>query len=261
MHATLFLVSLLSKAQTDDCNQALAMLCHSQAAASCSACVVEHAAQLQTYCTAASLLSHCAECEEGGGPLPPSRNATIARMAAAVRVLLVGVGEDPAREGLLDTPKRVAKALLDNTEGYDFRGKTVKSIVGSALFHEDHHDMVVVKDIPIYSMCEHHMLPFYGKAHVAYIPSGAVIGLSKLARIADHFSRRLQVQERLTAQIADAVEGALLPKGVMVVIEATHMCMAMRGVRKHGAVTVTTGVRGNFASSSELRAEFRAQLK
>jgi GTP cyclohydrolase IA len=153
------------------------------------------------------------------------------------------LGEDSAREGLLKTPERIAKAMIFNTQGY---GLDAIEILNSAKFHEDISEMIIVKDIELYSMCEHHMLPFFGKAHIAYIPNGYITGLSKLARVVDVFSRRLQVQERLTTQILDAIKEALNPIGVAVVIEAKHLCMMMRGVQKQNSVTTTSAFSGEF---------------
>jgi GTP cyclohydrolase IA len=164
------------------------------------------------------------------------------------------LGEDPDREGLLDTPKRVAKSLAWLTRGYEM---DVQHVVGSALFDaEGASNMVMVRDIELYSLCEHHMLPFYGKAHVAYIPNGKIVGLSKLPRIVEVFSRRLQVQERLTEQIAGALDEVLKPQGVGVVIEAYHLCMMMRGVEKQNSKTITSAVRGTFRSDQRTREEF-----
>lgn len=157
--------------------------------------------------------------------------------------VLKQVGEDPEREGLLKTPERVAKALLYLTHGYDLNAK---EILTSAMFKEEYSQMVVVKDIEVYSMCEHHMLPFFGKAHVAYIPNGYVVGLSKIPRIVDVFSRRLQVQERLTNEIRDCIQDTLQPLGVGVVIECRHLCMSMRGVQKQNSVTTTSAFSGEF---------------
>jgi GTP cyclohydrolase I len=153
------------------------------------------------------------------------------------------LGEDAEREGLLKTPERMAKAMLFNTQGYK---QDAVAILNSAKFHEDISEMILVKDIELYSMCEHHMLPFFGKAHIAYIPNGYITGLSKLARVVDVFSRRLQVQERLTTQILDAIKEALNPLGVAVVIEAKHLCMMMRGVQKQNSVTTTSAFAGEF---------------
>jgi GTP cyclohydrolase I len=162
------------------------------------------------------------------------------------------IGEDPEREGLIKTPERVAKAMLYMTQGYEL---DAKAILNSAKFQESYSEMVIVKDIELYSMCEHHMLPFFGKAHIAYIPNGYITGLSKLARVVDCFSRRLQVQERMTHQILDAIQETLDPQGVAVVIEAKHLCMMMRGVSKQNSVTTTSAFSGQF-EANETRSEF-----
>jgi len=162
------------------------------------------------------------------------------------------LGEDSEREGLLKTPERMAKAMQFLTQGYQL---DAHAILESAKFHEDVNEMVIVKDIELYSMCEHHMLPFYGKAHVAYIPNGYITGLSKIARVVDVYSRRLQVQERLTHQILDAIKDTLNPQGVAVVIEASHLCMMMRGVQKQNSVTTTSAFSGQF-EKNETRSEF-----
>jgi len=162
------------------------------------------------------------------------------------------LGENPDREGLLKTPERIAKAMQFITQGY---GQDPVAILNSAKFHEEMSQMIVVKDIEIYSMCEHHMLPFYGKAHVAYVPNGWITGLSKIARVVDIYSRRLQVQERLTTQILDAIKNSLNPLGVAVVIEASHLCMMMRGVEKQNSVTTTSAFSGEFENSTT-RSEF-----
>src|SRR6188768_3286653 len=162
------------------------------------------------------------------------------------------LGENPAREGLLKTPERVAKAMQFLTQGYNV---DAKAILDSAKFHEDVSEMIIVKDIELYSMCEHHMLPFYGKAHVAYIPNGWITGLSKIARVVDVYSRRLQVQERLTHQILNSIKETLEPLGVAVVIEASHLCMMMRGVQKQNSVTTTSAFWGEF-EKNETRSEF-----
>jgi GTP cyclohydrolase I len=175
-----------------------------------------------------------------------------------VRAQLGLIGEDPDREGLLKTPDRVAAAMDWLTRGYR---QTAEAVVGEALFAENHENMVVVRDIEFYSLCEHHMLPFFGKAHVAYIPDGKVVGLSKLPRIVDVFARRLQVQERLTDQIAGAIEEVLKPRGVGVVIEASHLCMMMRGVEKQGSSTITSAVRGSFRTDPRTREEFLALVR
>ena len=162
------------------------------------------------------------------------------------------LGEDPHREGLVKTPERIAKAMLFNTQGYN---SDAVAILNSAKFHEDISEMIIVKDIELYSMCEHHMLPFFGKAHIAYIPNGYITGLSKIARVVDVFSHRLQVQERLTTQILDAIKEALNPIGVAVVIEAQHLCMMMRGVQKQNSVTTTSAFHGEFMKNPT-RSEF-----
>lgn len=162
------------------------------------------------------------------------------------------LGEDADREGLLDTPKRVAKAMQFLTQGYEM---DARAILDAAKFHESYSEMVIVKDIELYSLCEHHMLPFFGKAHVAYIPNGVITGLSKLARVVDCFARRLQVQERLTHQILDAIQDSLQPLGVAVVIEAQHLCMMMRGVQKQNSLTTTSAFSGQF-EAQETRSEF-----
>ena len=163
------------------------------------------------------------------------------------------LGENPAREGLLKTPERVAKAMKFLTNGYDLNPD---EIIESAIFHEAYSEMVIVKDIEVYSMCEHHMLPFFGKAHVAYIPEGKIVGLSKIPRIVDAYSRRLQVQERLTIEIRDCIQRTLAPKGVAVVVECAHMCMQMRGVQKQNSVTTTSAFTGLFMTNDATRKEF-----
>ncbi|MTJ08624.1 MULTISPECIES: GTP cyclohydrolase I FolE [unclassified Anabaena] len=178
---------------------------------------------------------------------------TEADMRQAVRTLLIGLGENPDREGLIDTPKRVVKALKFLTNGYH---ESLDELLNGAVFTEEANEMVLVRDIDIFSSCEHHILPIIGRAHVAYIPNGKVIGLSKIARICEMYARRLQVQERLTLQIADALQGLLKPQGVAVVIEATHMCMVMRGVQKPGSWTVTSAMRGVFSEDARTREEF-----
>ena len=177
---------------------------------------------------------------------------TTSELMENYRKTLQLIGEDPDREGLQKTPERVAKALQFLTQGYDI---DANAILNSAKFHEDVSEMIIVKDIELYSMCEHHMLPFYGKAHVAYIPNGYITGLSKIARVVDVFSRRLQVQERLTHQILNSIKDTLNPLGVAVVIEASHLCMMMRGVSKQNSVTTTSAFWGQF-EKNETRSEF-----
>ncbi len=166
--------------------------------------------------------------------------------------IITAIGENAQREGLVKTPERIAKAMQYMTQGYSM---DANAILESAKFHEDVSEMIIVKDIELYSMCEHHMLPFFGKAHVAYIPNGFITGLSKIARVVDVFSRRLQVQERLTTQILEAIKQSLQPHGVAVVIEASHLCMMMRGVQKQNSVTTTSAFSGQFAKN-ETRSEF-----
>ncbi len=177
----------------------------------------------------------------------------IEKLSYHYREILSILGEDPTREGLLKTPERVAKAMAFLTQGYD---ADPKEILLSAKFKEEYRQMVIVKDIELYSLCEHHMLPFYGKAHVAYIPNGYITGLSKIARVVEAFARRLQVQERLTVQIRDCIQEALNPMGVAVVIEASHMCMQMRGVQKQNSATTTSAFTGVFLSQMRTREEF-----
>ena len=182
-----------------------------------------------------------------------------ARIEAAVREILLAVGEDPDREGLLETPARVARMYNEILAGLR---EDPKEHLYKQFSADKHGELVLVKDIAIYSMCEHHMLPFYGKAHIAYIPKdGRITGLSKLARMADGFARRLQVQERLTTQMADAVMEVLQPRGVLVVIEAEHMCMTMRGVQKPGSLTLTSAVRGYFEKDVKARAEAMSLIR
>ena len=170
-----------------------------------------------------------------------------------IRDLLVDLGEDPTRPGLARTPDRVSRSLSELTQGF---GQTVEDVVGNGVFEEDCSEMVIVKDIEFYSLCEHHLLPFYGRVHVAYIPDKRIIGLSKLPRIVDVFARRLQVQERMTVQIAQAIERVLEPKGVGVVVDAAHLCMMMRGVQKQNSSTMTSCLLGSFRSDFRTRNEF-----
>ncbi len=189
------------------------------------------------------------QCEE----MQVRRDGGEQEFQSLVRRQLEILGEDPNREGLLKTPERVEKSLRWLTRGYEM---CVDDVINGAIFEEDHTDMVLVRDIELYSLCEHHMLPFYGKVHIAYIPNGKVVGLSKLPRIVEVFSRRLQVQERLTDQVATAVMDVLAPRGVGVVVEAFHLCMMMRGVQKQGSRTVTSSVQGLFRSDARTRDEF-----
>ena len=178
---------------------------------------------------------------------------TTAEIAVHVKEILRLLGEDTEREGLLKTPERVAKSLQFLTKGYSQNGE---EIVRSAIFDEEYQQMVLVKDIELYSMCEHHMLPFIGKAHIAYIPNGKITGLSKIARVVETFARRLQVQERLTVEIRDCIQNALQPLGVAVVIEAAHTCMQIRGIQKSNAITTTSAFSGAFLTSARTRNEF-----
>ena len=188
-------------------------------------------------------------------PAPPAESPAVdqARIAKAVREILEAIGEDPDREGLLDTPARVARMYAETCSGLHEEPAHHLKVT----FDAGHDEMIMVRDIPLYSMCEHHLVPFYGQAHVAYIPStdGRVTGLSKVARLVDGYASRPQVQERLTTQVADAIETTLKPRGVLVVIEAEHLCMAMRGIRKPGSSTVTSAVRGVFRDDAAARME------
>ncbi|HWE56794.1 MAG TPA: GTP cyclohydrolase I FolE [Acidimicrobiales bacterium] len=186
-------------------------------------------------------------------PAPAGAGVDVLRIEAAVREILIAIGEDPNRDGLVDTPRRVARMYQEVFAGLsEDPGEHLKVV-----FEADHDEMVMVKDIPIYSVCEHHLVPWFGRAHVAYIPNkdGRITGLSKLARLVDGFSRRPQVQERLTTQVADRLQDVLEPRGVLVVVEAEHLCMSMRGVRKPGATTVTSAVRGLMRNSVAARNE------
>jgi GTP cyclohydrolase I len=184
---------------------------------------------------------------------PGAEPSHLGPFADKVQAILAALGEDPEREGLLKTPERVESSLRWLTQGYRM---TVEDAVGDAVFEETHQSMIMVRDIELYSMCEHHLLPFFGRAHVAYIPNGKILGLSKVARVVDVFARRLQVQERMTDQIADAIMDVLQPTGVGVVIEAAHFCMMMRGVEKQNSRTVTSALRGIFRDDSKTRVEF-----
>jgi len=187
-----------------------------------------------------------------------SREEMIPAIAASYRNILKQMGEDPTREGLLDTPKRAAKALIYFTHGYDL---TISQVVKNAVFNEHTDEMVIVKDIDMFSLCEHHLVPFMGKVSIGYLPTGKVLGLSKLARIVEMYSRRLQVQERLTREIAEAVWEAVSPAGVGVVVEACHMCMVMRGVQKINSMTVTSSMLGVFRDDSKTRSEFMSLVR
>jgi GTP cyclohydrolase I len=193
-------------------------------------------------------------------PLNPTETSTLAQASfeELVREMLSRLGDDPAREGLEETPRRVAKSLEFLTHGYSL---SPADVVNGALFAVEYDEMVIVKDIEFFSLCEHHLLPFYGKAHVAYLPGHKVIGLSKLPRIVDVFARRLQVQERMTQQIAETIQDVLKPKGVGVICEARHFCMMMRGVEKQHSGTVTSSMLGAFRENKETRDEFLALVK
>jgi GTP cyclohydrolase I len=207
-------------------------------------------------------MSNTKVADAGGKPARPERTEHAhpelvpdgaTPIAPHVREILTALGEDSEREGLIKTPERVEQSLRWLTQGY---GQSVQDAVGDAIFEETHESMIMVRDIELYSLCEHHLLPFFGRAHVAYVPHGKIMGLSKAARIVDVFARRLQVQERLTDQIADAVMEVLAPHGVGVVVEAAHFCMMMRGVEKQNSRTVTSALRGIFRDDSKTRDEF-----
>ena len=198
-----------------------------------------------------------ADVREIEGTSEPGRHGPNGRVEAAVRQILVEIGEDPDRQGLIGTPERVHRMYTELTAGYHV---DAERLMNGAIFDVDYSEMVIVKDIPFYSLCEHHLLPFFGAAHVAYIPEGQVIGLSKIPRIVEMYARRLQVQERMTQQVADFLMERLIPKGVGVVVEATHLCAVMRGVRKPGTVMTTSAVLGIFRRNDKTRAEFFAHL-
>lgn len=185
--------------------------------------------------------------------IPVLSDKTLNQLADNYRNILVNIGEDPTREGLVKTPMRAAKSLDFLTHGYR---QDPKKILESALFHEDYKQIVVVKDIEIYSLCEHHLLPFLGKAHIGYIPNGTIVGLSKIPRVVECYARRLQLQERLTTQIKDCIQEVLNPLGVAVVIEAQHLCMSMRGIQKQNSVTTTSEFTGAFLKNENTRQEF-----
>jgi GTP cyclohydrolase IA len=196
---------------------------------------------------------HLASAAELASDHDSSDGERLEQLGDIVRRELELIGEDPERDGLLRTPERVARSLSFLTAGYN---QSAREVVGEGVFAEAHQNMIMVRDVELYSMCEHHMLPFFGKAHVAYIPDGKIMGLSKIPRIVDVFARRLQVQERLTEQIAEAICEVLHPRGVGVVIEASHLCMMMRGVQKQNSRTITSALRGLFRSDPRTRDEF-----
>ena len=196
--------------------------------------------------------SSCAD-DECFDDIRENNSDVISYISGAVYNMLDGIGEDPEREGLLKTPERVARAMRFLTKGYR---EDPEELLKKAVFTESYDEMVLVKDIELFSMCEHHMLPFFGKAHVAYIPNGKIVGLSKLPRVVEVYARRLQVQERLTQQIRDVIQDVLSPRGVGVVIEAKHLCMVMRGVEKQNSTTTTSAMSGEFISSQSTRNEF-----
>ena len=210
---------------------------------------------------AGALLKHLSEDNDlvqlGQGKLEGMAFASNEQIEGAVTTILQGIGEDPAREGLLRTPSRVAKMYAELTAGYRI---DPVALINDAIFSVDYDEMVLVKDIDFYSMCEHHMLPFMGRVHVAYLPNGKVIGLSKIPRIVEMFARRLQVQERMTVEIADFINQALQPQGVAVVAEGIHMCSVMRGVKKANAKMITSAMRGVFRSDPKTRAEFMGHV-
>lgn len=201
---------------------------------------------------------HCSETEPAGCKRTDLTEQTTEELVQSYHTILSAIGEDPEREGLLKTPQRCAEAMKFLTRGYE---QDVGKILNGAVFEEGYDDMVLVRDIEYYSLCEHHLLPFFGKVHVAYIPNGKIVGLSKIPRLVDMFARRLQVQERLTKEIAEALEEALHPRGVGVIVEGMHMCMMMRGVQKQHAAMITSHVMGEFREDRRTRQEFMALVK
>ena len=189
--------------------------------------------------------------------IPVDSEASLKAMSDAAKIFIEAVGEDPKRDGLKRTPERYAKAFMFLTDGYR---KTPEEIVGKGVFEDDCQEMVIVKDIEFYSLCEHHLVPFFGRAHVAYIPNGKIVGLSKIARLVDLYARRLQVQERMTREIGQALNKILKPQGVAVLIEASHLCMMMRGVEKENSKTITSNMVGIFRDDSKTRSEFLSLL-
>ena len=195
--------------------------------------------------------------EKNKKPTAPLRALDAQRLPELIRELLFEIGEDPKREGLVDTPRRVAETWHFFTQGY---GQDIGELLAGAIFEDSHDGIVLVKDIDFYSLCEHHLVPFFGNCHIGYVPDKKIIGLSKIARVVEVYSRRLQVQERFTNQIADALQTHLEPRGVAVLVEARHLCMSMRGVEKHNAAVTTSALRGCFEKDAPLRSEFFAQL-
>jgi len=201
---------------------------------------------------------HCSDVDPTGCRRTDVNDEATNALRDSYRTILEAIGEDPEREGLLKTPARCAEAMKFLTRGYE---QDVQALLNGAVFEESYDDMVLVKDIEYYSLCEHHLLPFFGKVHVAYIPNGKIVGLSKIPRLVDMFARRLQVQERLTIEVAEALEEALHPRGVGVVVEGMHMCMMMRGVQKQNASMITSHVMGEFRDDRRTRQEFMALVK